>query len=171
MVVSALCSRQLSAFRAYLVYLVCKIHRPDHGSGYSHLLELLRIQKHKISPVIGVSKVSSDWKCRRMASNSTHAVATDVPKAADPDAAVLHLRTGDSYVDCICSSITQVQAGNSTSDRSQLTCNSGEIWRGGVAGKIWKPGDNPTTNSNTVTLKTRVFRGPRELLIHVCGAV
>ncbi len=52
MVVSALCSRQLSAFHAYLVYLVCKIHRPDHGSGYSHLLELLRIQKHKISPVI-----------------------------------------------------------------------------------------------------------------------
>ncbi len=48
---------------------------------------------------------------------------------------------------------------------SQLTCKSGKIWCGGVAGKaFWKSGD-------TVTLKTTVLRGARQLLIHDCGAV
>lgn len=105
MVLSALCSRQVSAFHAYLGCLGCKIHRPDHGSDYSHLLELLRIQKHKSSPVTGDSMVYSyyfafttqskysNWKFRRMASNST-SLSIDVQKAADPDAAVLHLGTG-----------------------------------------------------------------------------
>ena len=93
------------------------------------------------------------------------AVATDVQKAADPDAAVLHLGTGNSYVEYICSRITQVQAGNSISDRSQLTCKWGKIWCGGVAGKaFWKSGD-------IVTLKTTVLRDAREQLIHDCGAV
>jgi len=57
LIVSALCSKQLLAFSAYLGCLGCKLHQPEHGSGYSHLLELLRIQKHTRSPVEGFSKV------------------------------------------------------------------------------------------------------------------
>ena len=97
--------------------------------------------------------------CLRTAQN---AVATEMQKAADPDAAVLHFGIGNSYVDCIYSRIKQVRSGNSTSNPSQLTCESGDIWRGGVARENWRTGTGVT-----VTLK---LRGARELRTHDCGA-